>query len=57
MGSNPIICCFVTHWVSTAHGIRCPQPKKALGAFRPLERELQGIHRDNNIAYLLICEL
>src|SRR5215831_19099205 len=38
MGSKPIICCAVTHWTSTAHGIQRPQPKKALGAFRPLER-------------------
>src|SRR5262245_55244254 len=31
MGSNPIICCSVTHWASTAHGMKRPQPKKALG--------------------------
>src|SRR4029450_13842563 len=35
--SNPIICCFVTHWGSTTHGMRHPQHKKTVRTFRPLE--------------------
>src|SRR5262245_39718134 len=35
---SPITCCAATHWASTAHGMRRPQHKKAVGAFRPLER-------------------
>src|SRR5215467_7389122 len=43
MVSNPIICCSVTHWISTMRGIKCPQHKKTAGAFRPLERGLYGV--------------
>src|SRR5262245_41622366 len=35
---SPITCCAATRWASTAHGMRRPQHKKAVGAFRPLER-------------------
>src|SRR5215510_280551 len=42
MVSNPIICCSVTHWISTMRGIKCPQHKKTAGAFRPLERGYLG---------------
>src|SRR5215831_18470770 len=38
MVSNPIICCFVTHWGSTTHGMRRPQHKKTVRTYRPLER-------------------
>ena len=41
MVSNPIICCSVTHWVSTPRGMKHPQRIKTLGAFRPLERGMQ----------------
>ena len=41
MGSNPIICCFVTHWGSTTHGMRRPQHKKTVRTYRPLERGVQ----------------
>src|SRR5215468_6175318 len=40
MVSNPIICCFVTHWGSTTHGMRRPQHKKTVRTYRPLERGL-----------------
>ena len=43
MVSNPIICCSVTHWASTPRGMKCPQHKKTVGAFRPLERGLQEV--------------
>src|SRR5262245_43033329 len=46
MVSNPIICCSVTHWISTMRGIKCPQHKKTAGAFRPLERGLKGVIGD-----------
>src|SRR5262245_48613286 len=42
MVSNPIICCFVTHWGSTTHGMRRPQHKKTVRTYRPLERGIQG---------------
>src|SRR5262249_49296138 len=41
MVSNPIICCFVTHWGSTTHGMRRPQHKKTVRTYRPLERGMQ----------------
>ena len=37
---SPITCCAATPWASTAHGMRRPQHKKAVGAFRPLEHGL-----------------
>src|SRR5262245_35711469 len=40
---SPITCCAATHWASTAHGMRRPQHKKAVGAFRPLERGLKQV--------------
>src|SRR5215831_13267211 len=42
MVSNPIICCFVTHWGSTTHGMRRPQHKKTVRTYRPLERGVLG---------------
>src|SRR5262249_45446263 len=42
MVCSPITCCAATHWASTAHGMRHPQHKKAVGAFRPLEHEHRG---------------
>ena len=40
MGSKPITSCSVTRWVSTPHGMQCPQRTKAVSAARPLERGL-----------------
>src|SRR5207245_9029267 len=36
--SKPITACSVTRWVSTPHGMKCPQRTKAVSAARPLER-------------------
>ena len=41
--SNPIICCFVTHWGSTTHGMRRPQHKKTVRTYRPLERGFESL--------------
>src|SRR5947209_16428737 len=38
--SPPITCWSVTHSVLTPRGIKYPQHKKTVGAFRPLERGL-----------------
>jgi hypothetical protein len=40
---SPITCCAATRWASTAHGMQRPQHKKAVGAFRPLERGVYGV--------------
>src|SRR2546425_5747945 len=39
--SKPITACSVTRWVSTPHGMKCPQRTKAVSAARPLERGYQ----------------
>src|SRR4030095_10118179 len=41
--SNPIICCFVTHWGSTTHGMRHPQHKKTVRTLRPLEHGMRWL--------------
>src|SRR5215217_3604962 len=41
MVSKPITSCSVTRWVSTPHGMKCPQCTKTVGAVRPLERGLE----------------
>jgi sensor domain DACNG-containing protein len=41
MVSEPITCGFVTHWVSTTHGMRHPQHKITSGTFRPLDHGYQ----------------
>src|SRR5262247_2790181 len=38
---NPITCWSVMRSVSTPRGMKRPQPKKAAGTFRPLERGLE----------------
>src|SRR2546428_6557073 len=43
MVSKPITACSVTRWVSTPHGMKCPQRTKAVSAARPLERGLQWL--------------
>src|SRR5437016_2934499 len=42
MVSKPITACSVTRWVSTPHGMKCPQRTKAVSAARPLERGLKN---------------
>src|SRR5947209_496792 len=42
--SPPITCWSVTHSVLTPRGIKYPQHKKTVGAFRPLERGSGGEH-------------
>src|SRR5438874_10645059 len=45
--SPPITCWSVTHSVLTPRGIKYPQHKKTVGAFRPLERgERDWVRRD-----------
>ena len=41
--SPPITCWSVTHAVLTPRGIKYPQHKKTVGAFRPLERGVQRV--------------
>src|SRR5215510_4981711 len=46
MVSKPITACSVTRWVSTPHGMKCPQRTKAVSAARPIERGIKATQPD-----------
>src|SRR5262245_31433164 len=48
LGSNPLICWSVLHWVSTPRGMQYPQRKKTAGTCRPLEHGLKFTILTNN---------
>src|SRR5215212_2021942 len=48
--SPPITCWSVTHSVLTPRGIKYPQHKKTVGAFRPLERGWHGTKQSESMA-------
>src|SRR5947209_9981297 len=50
--SPPITCWSVTHSVLTPRGIKYPQHKKTVGAFRPLERG--GQHNSKSFQHTLV---
>src|SRR6266571_5957862 len=54
MVSKPITACSVTRWVSTPHGMKCPQRTKAVSAARPLERGLEDPRIERTKKHLLL---